>query len=143
MTTTFVWTRSSIAVLFLSAGFACRDMGPGLPVTISAERSSTFSTSVDITPSNDAIRVTGGYSMGGCQEITAAAEFNGGVVDVRISNRVKKNLGNVSCPDVLVPFTYEAIVSGLAPGVVHVRVEHSGDTYGPNGTVADKSVIIE
>lgn len=143
MTTTFVWSRSSIAVLFLSVVLACRDMGPGLPVTIAAQRSSTFSTSIDVTPSNDAIRITGGYSMGACQEIVAAAEFDGGVVDVRISNRIKKNLGNVSCPDVLLPFTYEAIVSGLAPGVIHVKVEHSGDAYGPNGTVADKTVVIE
>ena len=141
--TTFASSRRSLAILPLPMLLACSDMGPGLSVTISAQRSSTFSTQVAVTPSNNAIKITGGYSMGVCQEIIAAAEFDGGVVDVRISNRVKKNLGNVSCPDALLAYTYEAIVSGLAPGMVHVKVEHSGDAFGPNGTVADKTVIVE
>ena len=142
MRTSFVGARCTAAVL-LTMISACRDVGPGLPVTISAQRANTFSTPINVKASNNTIVVTGGYGTGVCQDIVANADFNGAILDIRISSRQKKNLGNVNCPDVLLAYTYEAVVSGLSSGPVHVRVEHSGDAFGPNGTVADETVVLE
>ena len=130
-------------IVLIGIVVACRDVGPGVYVTISAQRTNTFSTPINVKASREAVVVTGGYGTGVCQDIIANADFDGAVLDIRISNRQKKNLGNVNCPDVLLAYTYEAVVSGLSSGPVHVPVEYSGDGFGANGTVADETVVLE